>query len=61
LKMFEELLREAGISKTRAVAIANHGLASLLKREAGGKRSSDDGVNPASTEAALAAIAEFTY
>ena len=35
LKEFEELLREAGFSKSRATAIAGKGLASLLRSESG--------------------------
>lgn len=37
LSQFEDLLREAGFSKTQAVAVANHGLGYLRRSESGGK------------------------
>jgi HK97 family phage prohead protease len=35
IQQFEKFLREAGFSKTQAVAIANHGLTKLLRSESG--------------------------
>lgn len=35
IQQFEKFLREAGFSKTQAVAIANHGLSKLLRSESG--------------------------
>lgn len=38
LKEFEGILREAGFSKARAVEIANHGFASMLRSESAGEQ-----------------------
>lgn len=45
IREFEGILRDAGFSKARAVEIANHGLASLLRRESAGEEATKEAMS----------------
>lgn len=59
LKQFEGFLREAGFSKTRAVAVANHGLSRLLQREADGDKSTEAEASSAQVDSVVALIEKY--
>lgn len=53
LPEFEQLLREAGFSKTQAAVIANRGLKHLLRSESEGDQAEPDGIKALSDRLTL--------